>query len=186
MKERPDQMELELVLQSQVGNASAFEGLVRLHFKGVFRLCRRFAKNDAEAEDLTQDCFVNCHRALKSVTGKNFKAWLYRIAVNLCRSNLRKRYREDRKLNKLKAERGGEEPSAQPPSVEQLEMRELVAREIETLPERQREVLNMHLNGSLSHDEIARALGITYDDVKTNLSIARKKLTQALSRFLKE
>lgn len=185
-------METELVLQSQVGDASAFEELVRLHFKGVFRLCRRYAKSDPEAEDLAQESFVNCYRALKSVRGRNFKAWLYQIAMNVCRSNLRKRYREDRKISKLRAERaagpagGGDEPSQPPPSLDGVEMRELVARHIETLPDRQREVLTLHLNGALSHHEIAQALGITYDDVKTNLSIARKKLIQALSRFLKE
>lgn len=186
MQERPDKMEMELVLQSRVGDHTAFEELVRLHFAGVFRMCRRYSRNDQEAEDLAQESFVNCYRALKTVKTRSFKAWLYRIVLNVCRSNLRKRYREERKLAKLRAARGPEEPAVEGPSVETSDLREAVERRIAALPERQREVLSLHLNAKLSHDEIAQSLGITYDDVKTNLSLARKKLTQALARFMKE
>lgn len=180
-------MEAELVVQSRVGDTSAFEELVRRHFKEVFRFCRRYARNEPEAEDLAQESFVNCYRALRTVRGRNFKAWLFRIVLNVCRSHLRKRYREERKMNRLRFERGREEPAVEAaPDGERGEMRALLRRHVEELPDRQREVLTLHLSGGLSHAEIAATLGITYDDVKTNLSLARRRLTERLSRFLKE
>jgi RNA polymerase sigma-70 factor (ECF subfamily) len=180
-----ERMELELVAQSRVGASPAFEELMRRHVKEVFRLCRRYARNDPEAEDLVQDTFVLCYRGLPALqSGVRFRSWLFRIAVNVCQSALRKRYREERKLAKLRWERGEqEEPAPDPASAD---LKEVVRRKIEMLPERQREVLQLHLNPEMSYRDIAGALGISYEDVKTNLCLARKRLREELRSFLQE
>ena len=64
------------------------------------------------------------------------------------------------------------------------ELEEVVKRKIEALPDRQREVLTLHLYQGLDYHEIASALGCTYDDVKMNLSLARKRLKEELKGYL--
>jgi RNA polymerase sigma-70 factor (ECF subfamily) len=64
------------------------------------------------------------------------------------------------------------------------ELEGVVRSKVETLPARQREVLVLHLYQGLGYPEIAAALGCTYDDVKMNLSLARKKLKEELKAYL--
>ena len=63
-------------------------------------------------------------------------------------------------------------------------MEEVVKAKVEKLPTRQREVLVLHLYQGLGYNEIAAALGCTYDDVKVNLSLARKRLKDDLKEYL--
>lgn len=183
IKEQREPMDVELVAKVRLGRRDAFDDLVRRHMSGVLKLCRRFASNLQEAEDWMQDAFVLAYRALDTFRGDaNFQSWLYRIVLNLCRSRLRSRYREQRKLERLK----NESPAAiDPEPRDQGDLMTLVRAKLSTLPDRQREVLILHLDHQMPYEQIAKTLGISYEDVKTNLSLARKRLRQELGGLLK-
>ena len=177
----------ELVLKFQGGRADAFEDLVRRHMKDAFAFCVRLTGDAAEAEELSQDGFVNAYRHLPEFRGdSSFRSWLFRILINLFRDRVRRREREERRLDEVHrdAERrqdlqgaGGEG------EVNAGELSDVVRRRVQDLPDRQREVLILHVYQGLGYPEIASTLGCSYDDVKVNLSLARKRLKKDLEAY---
>ena len=84
-----------LVGRCQRGDRLAIEVLIRRYQNYVFRLCYLVMRNEQDAEDMTQETFIRAFRALPKFEmrqGTSFDAWLYRIAVNACRSRMRPRY----------------------------------------------------------------------------------------------
>jgi RNA polymerase sigma-70 factor (ECF subfamily) len=74
----------EIVLRAQGGEAEAFAELYALYRMHIYRLCFKMTKNDAEAEDCTQETFIRMLKSIKSFHGEaQFSTWLYRIATNL-------------------------------------------------------------------------------------------------------
>src|SRR3954452_22103832 len=85
--------ERDLVERSQSGDLDAFNALVEQHQRLVYNLCLRMLGRPPAAEDATQETFISAFRNIKSFTGANFRAWLMRIAGNICIDELRKRSR---------------------------------------------------------------------------------------------
>src|ERR1700681_1881964 len=87
-----DISEEEIIRQAQEGNAEAFEQLYRRHCNRVYHLCLRMVKNEAEAEDLTQEIFLQVLRKIHSFQGKSaFSTWLHRVSVNTVLMSMRKK-----------------------------------------------------------------------------------------------
>src|SRR5437660_12313312 len=83
---------LDLVRKAQRGDADAFAGLFYAHRPRVYSLCLRMTNNTAEAEDLTQDAFLQVFRKLSTFRGDSaLSTWLYRIAVNTVLMHFRKK-----------------------------------------------------------------------------------------------
>ena len=84
----------EIIRQAKEGHASAFEQLYRRYSKRVYHLCLRMVKNEAEAEDLTQEAFLRVFRKIHTFQGKSaFSTWLHRVSVNTVLMSLRKKKR---------------------------------------------------------------------------------------------
>jgi len=130
--------------------------------------------------------FVNAYRALHGFRGEStFKSWLYRIFINQYRDRLRRTRRAEARLAVVREEAERKLASRrEEPEADVSELEEIVKGKVELLPDRQREVLTLHLYQSLDYREIAAALGCTYDDVKMNLSLARKRLKEELKGYL--
>src|SRR5688572_23325577 len=155
----PD-MDAELVVRFQRGEEAAFEDLVRRHMRDAVGFSLRLTGDPSAAEELSQDGFVLAYRHLREFRGESsFRTWLYRILVNLNRDRLRRRSRE-------------------------VELESLIRARVEELPDRQREVLVLHVYQGLDYKAIAAALDCSYDDVKVNLSLARKRLREDLRERL--
>jgi RNA polymerase sigma-70 factor (ECF subfamily) len=87
-----DDSEGTLVQRAQRGDEQAFATLYQLHNKLVYSVCLRMTKDVAEAEDLTQDAFMQVFRNLNSFHGNSaFSTWLYRVAVNTVLMKLRRK-----------------------------------------------------------------------------------------------
>src|SRR6202795_3711379 len=87
-----DDSEGTLVQRAQRGDEQAFATLYRLHDKLVYSVCLRMTKNVAEAEDLTQDAFMQVFRSLNSFRSNSaFSTWLYGIAVNTVLMKVRRK-----------------------------------------------------------------------------------------------
>ena len=84
--------EAEAIRLAQQGDAGAFERIYRLHSRRVYALCLRMVGNTAEAEDLTQDAFLQLFRKIATFRGESaFSTWLHRLSVNVVLMHLRKK-----------------------------------------------------------------------------------------------
>ncbi|MGE0601364.1 MAG: RNA polymerase sigma factor [Dehalococcoidia bacterium] len=82
-----------LVSLSKDGNLDAFNSLVERFQRSVFNLCLRLIGDRGAAEDATQEAFISAFRSLSQFNGGSFRSWLFRIAANQCKDELRRRGR---------------------------------------------------------------------------------------------
>ena len=179
-------MDAELVVRFQKGEETAFEDLVRRHMRDAFGFCLRLTGDPAGAEELSQDGFVLAYRHLRDFRGESsFRTWLYRILLNLHRDGLRRKSREESRLDRFRRDaEGAESPEAPDAGRRAEELDEVIRRHVAGLPDRQREVLVLHVYQGLDYRAIAESLGCTYEDVKVNLSLARRRLKEELRERL--
>ncbi|HEX5218283.1 MAG TPA: sigma-70 family RNA polymerase sigma factor [Verrucomicrobiae bacterium] len=170
-------------------DASAFARLVQRWQKPIERLCFRMTGDAHRAEDLTQTAFarVFTRRAEWEPTGK-FSTFLWRVALNLCRDDLRRQQRRGEfsldaliEVNRAEAEQGfvaGEPtPDAQ---MESQERGELVRRALAELPAHYREVVVLRHYEGLKFREIGDVLGIPEGTVKSRMAEALGQLNRLL------
>lgn len=162
------------------GDADAFETVYRLHAGQVFALCRRMARDHAEAEDWAQDAWVRAWERLRTFRGEaRFATWLHRLTVNLI---LDERRRDDRWKGRLVSAsddgRSSVEATRDAPPGVRLDLE----RAVETLPDGARTIFLLHDVEGYRQREIARRLGIAVGTVKSQLHRARKLLKEVLDR----
>lgn len=150
----------------------------------IYNLAYRMVGNGEDAQDLTQETFIKVLRELSSFRREcSLSTWIYRIATNLCLSHLRKRkivletvgIREN--LPSSKEDR----PDRQ---LLRKEMRELIHKGIEHLPEENRTVIILRDFQGLSYRDIARILKIPLGTVQSRLSRGRLFLKDYLKEYL--
>ena len=84
--------EQEAIDRAKLGDAECFEALYGLHKRRVYSLCLRMVGNTAEAEDLTQEAFLQLYRKIATFRGESaFSTWLHRLSVNVVLMHLRKK-----------------------------------------------------------------------------------------------
>src|SRR5213593_3197669 len=84
--------EAEAIGQAKQGVAAAFEYLYKAHCRRVYGLCLRIIKNRAEAEDLTQQVFLQLFRKISTFRGESgFSTWLHRVTVNIVLMHMRRK-----------------------------------------------------------------------------------------------
>src|SRR5260370_5697799 len=85
-------IEADAIRLAQAGDAAAFEFLYQLHGRRVYALCLRMVNNPADAEDLTQEAFLQLFRKIGTFRGESaFSTWLHRMTVNVVLMRLRKK-----------------------------------------------------------------------------------------------
>lgn len=177
-----------LVEKSRAGDLDAFEELVKRYEGKVYTVAYRFVGNHADASDLAQETFVRVYQSLPGFRGESsFATWLYRIAANVCRDDLRKKQRRQKvSLDEIMEQPGG---YAHPAStdigpeeaMEQLETRTAVQVCLNSLSEEHRLVLVMREVQGLSYEEIAAVLGCSLGTVKSRINRARQALKQKIN-----
>jgi RNA polymerase sigma-70 factor (ECF subfamily) len=181
----------ELLRLARVGDAVAFTFLIRRHDRALYRVARSILLDDQEAEDVVQETYL---RAVAKLTGfrgdASLSTWLTRITVNQAIRH-RERRRAFVPASRLDSpqEQGNQQtswPSSLAPdrdperSVARLQLRELLERAIDDLPEAFRTVFVMRDVEELSTEETARILEIRAETVKTRLHRARRILRNTL------
>jgi RNA polymerase sigma-70 factor, ECF subfamily len=163
------QDEEELVRRAKAGDQKAFTALYEEYFDKIYRYIVLKVGNETEAEDMTQQVFLNALKSISSYKwqGYPFSSWLYRIAHNQVVDHLRRRAKKPATLNEelpLASDgRGGADPQQVTErnfSVEQL----LAATEKLTVA--QREVISLRFTSDLSTGEVARIMGKSVGAVK--------------------
>src|SRR5205807_8769605 len=176
--------EAEAIDRAKGGDAEAFEGLYGLHKRRVYSLCLRMTGNTAEAEDLTQEAFLQLYRKIATFRGESaFSTWLHRMAVNVVLMRLRKKGLPVVPLEETieteeeapKKELGGEDAKLAG-SIERLQLE----RAIERLPPGYRTIFVLHDVEGYEHNEIAGIVGCSIGNSKSQLHKARLKLRDFL------
>jgi RNA polymerase sigma-70 factor (ECF subfamily) len=166
------------------GQVALFEILMRRHNERVYRAARAIVRDEAEAEDVMQQAYVNAYAHLRQFDGRaSFATWLTRIAVNEAISRARRRGRHDSFDNQDPAfEKVLTMPSANNPERQAFsgEMKVMLEGAIDTLPDGLREVFMLREVEGLSTADTASSLGVSEDVVKTRLSRARAILRRHL------
>ena len=173
-----------LMLQVKQGNRAAFTQLVNRYKKYLINFCLGYLRDFHLAEEVSQEVFFRVYKSAGRYEVKaKFSSWLFKIAVNLCFDNLRKKrnvysnMEEDAKVRVAVA--------ALPSAGELLEARELEAdiREaIFKLPSDQKETLLLAAYGALPYEEIAEIMNVSTDAVKMRISRAREFIKAELKK----
>jgi RNA polymerase sigma-70 factor (ECF subfamily) len=172
-----------LVERARRGDASAQRALYEAHVERIYRLTYRLTGIEHLARELTQDTFVRAFASLESFRGESaFGTWLHTIAVSVSLNELKRRKRESARAAPLDE---ALTISRTPPPSDPI-LRERLMAAVNELPEGCRTVFMMHDAEGYTHEEIAKALGVTPGTSKAQLSRGRAKLRIALAEFAEE
>ncbi len=184
--------ETEAIRLAQRGDAAAFERIYRLHGRRVYALCLRMVGNTAEAEDLTQEAFLQLFRKIYTFRGESaFSTWLHRLAVNVVLMKLRKKSLPETSLEETTEpdeETGGPRKDVGGPdlllsgSIDRVNLQ----RAVEQLPPGYRSVFILHDVQGYEHNEIAQIMGCSIGNSKSQLHKARMRLRQLLQETLRD
>jgi RNA polymerase sigma-70 factor (ECF subfamily) len=181
-----------LVARARDGDRAAFDELVLRHEDRVYNMALRMLGNADDALDLAQEVFLSAYRALKAFESKSlFSTWLYRVTVNRCRDEMRRRATVKHTRPRPLGGPDPDDPPADPPArsaspEEAAASREsmgIVAAAVEALPEDAREVLVLRDVEGLAYEEIAAVLDVPVGTVRSRLfrarSLVRDRLREA-------
>jgi len=173
-----------LVTRARGGNEQAFAELYRLYRRRVFGLCRHMLLSLEAAEDATSEVFLRARRAMSTFDNTlPFDRWLLSIASHHCIDQLRRR-RIERRLFEAPAAEAPEPPGAAPSPLSQLvslERRDSVRECLAALPEHYRAPILLRYYSEMSYDQIATALGLSRNNVATQIFRAKQELRRRLA-----
>jgi RNA polymerase sigma-70 factor, ECF subfamily len=184
--------EAEAILLAQQGDAAAFERIYRLHNRRVYSLCLRMVGNTAEAEDLTQEAFLQLFRKIATFRGESaFSTWLHRLAVNVVLMKLRRKSGNESSLEQITEP---DEESGTPRrdfgtvdlalvgSLDRINLQ----RAVEQLPPGYKAIFVLHDVQGYEHNEIAEIMGCSIGNSKSQLHKARMRLRDLLQEAVRE
>jgi len=182
-------MDRILVDRFKNGDAAAFDEMVARYWTRIYSMVNQLLRNPQDAEEVTQDAFIRAHRGLENFRGDSaFSTWLYQIATNLARNRYWYWWRRKRdKSVSIDAPLGGDGDATLadiiPAEVETpddiavtQEFVARIARGMERLGAKHREILILRNVKNLSYEEIADILGISIGTVKSRIARARESL----------
>lgn len=181
--------EMQLVQQAQRGDGEAFARLYEAHKRRVFGICLRITRERAEAEDCAQEAFLQCYQKLSTFRGDSaLSTWLYRLTVNVVLMRMRSSHSKPVSLDTGgSAEDSGESVILNSRPVDDLFLagavdRITLHRALRRLPPGYRTIFLLHDVEGKAHSEIARQLGCSIGNSKSQLHQARVRLRGFLRR----
>jgi RNA polymerase sigma-70 factor (ECF subfamily) len=178
--ERAPDADFELAQRAAKGDIAAFEQIYLRHHRRVYSLCLRMTANSANAEDLTQEIFIQLFQKIGTFRGESaFTTWLHRTTVNfvlmqLRRPVMRREHTTEDSETPVQIAHGTANPN-QMPVVDRIALDKAIAQ----LPPGYRTVFVLHDVEGYEHEEIARILKCSVGTSKSQLHKARMKLRAA-------
>jgi RNA polymerase sigma-70 factor (ECF subfamily) len=177
--------DFDVIRRAQQGDADAFAALFHTHKVRIYSLCLRITNNAAEAEDLTQDAFLQVFRKLPTFRGDSaLSTWLYRIAVNTVLMHFRKKTLRQLSLDqpyehegKLVRREYGTRDGRLASSADRISLTQA----IKELPDGYRTIFLLHEVDGYEHREIAELLDCSVGNSKSQLHKAKLRIRQFLS-----
>lgn len=177
--------EAEAIRQAKDGDAAAFEYLYKAHCRRVYGVCLRITKNRAEAEDLTQQAFLQLFRKIGTFRGESgLSTWLHRVTVNIALMHLRRKKPAEILATDMERDSSNGEGSLEhgPGDTSMLGAIERLnlMRSIRKLPAGYKQLFLLHDVMGYRHSEIAKLVGCSTGCSKSQLHKARKRLRRLL------
>ena len=181
--------EAMILAKAQEGSHTAFAQIYALHKRRVYSLCLRMLGNVAEAEDLTQEAFLQLHRKIGTFRGDSaFSTWLHRLTINVVLMHLRRKGLNLISLDEALdpgSEHGSPHSQARSFGAPDLRLtgsidRMTLEKAVEDLPAGYRLIFVLHDIEGYEHNEIATLLDCSIGNSKSQLHKARMKLREAL------
>lgn len=172
----------QLIARAQRGDEEAFAALYQAHNRRVYSLCLRMTGNVAEAEDLTQEAFLQLFRKISTFRGESaFSTWLHRLAVNVVLMHLRKKGLSQISLDETENSQGdpikrdyGDNDRRLVGSIDRIALTQAIGE----LPPGYRSVFVLHDIEGYEHNEIAEIMNCSVGNSKSQLHKARLKLRE--------
>jgi RNA polymerase sigma-70 factor (ECF subfamily) len=179
-------LDSDLVKHAQQGDSDAFAALFHTHKARIYSVCLRMTNNAAEAEDLTQEAFLQVFRKIMTFRGDSaFSTWLHRIAVNTVLMHFRRKTLAQVSLDepysnsdggKVRREYGTKD-NRLAGSIDRIGL----ARALRELPRGYRTIFLLHEVEGYEHQEIAEMLGCSVGNSKSQLHKAKLRIRELLA-----
>jgi RNA polymerase sigma-70 factor, ECF subfamily len=175
--------DVELTKLVASGNITAFEEIYQRHHRRTYSICLRMTQNPSEAEDLTQEVYIQIYRKAGSFRGESaFSTWLHRLTVNQVLMHFRRR--------SFKNERTTEDGEMPEPIIIQAESSQKsplldridIDNAVEQLPAGYKTIFILHDIEGFDHEEISRKIGVSVGTSKSQLHKARLKMRKLLKK----
>ncbi len=179
-----DEPEIQrLVHEARQGSGAAMRKLYAAHVRFVFRAIRGLCASDADAEDIVQDTFVRAFTRLTQYApreGARFRSWLLPIALNGAKKKRRHAQRQE-PLGPAHADAASDD--ALDAAQERKAMGAALTRALQTLPEREREIVSLRYGAELNASEISLIVGTSAANVRKICERQRQKLLALLPEW---
>ena len=167
----------EIIDSVRKGNVSDYSIIVNRYKNKAFSMLKRMLKNEFDAEEVLQDCFLKAYNSLNSFKGESkFSTWFYRIVYNTALSKLSSKKRKTESEMTSVEDHFNLESVYGADEIEKKDISELVQETISKLPERYSAIITMFYLNEMSIDEIGEVMGITISNVKVMLHRSRNSL----------
>jgi len=184
----PVNSDSKMVKAAQLGNIEAMSWLYDKYRRRIYNLCLRMLRDQADAEDLTQDVFVQLFRKIDTFRGESaFSTWLHRLAVNMVLMNIRSRNTKRYSMLPIESsndeddsiyEELGREDDGLRSSLDRMTINDA----LDSLPPGYRMVFLLHDVHGYEHQEIAEILSCSVGNCKSQLHKARLKMRRFIER----
>ena len=180
-------IEIKLIEECRGGNFNNFRKLVEVTSPFAYSVAFRMLVDEDQAKDVVQETMITIWQKLKKIkSAEVYKTWIYRIVVNKCYDQLRKRKRNpefvaDELTWELISNRLSEGPSA---DLENKETAQIISLLTNKLSPKQKAVFILSDLEEMSNDEISEITGISKSAIKGNLHYARKNISEKVEKYL--
>jgi RNA polymerase sigma-70 factor, ECF subfamily len=185
--------DIELIVKLKAGDKTVFNELVALYSDRILNTCYRFLLNREDAEDISQEVFIEIFQSVRSFRGDSqISTWIYRIAVTKCLDEIKRRKRKKRitsigkmlHLDDVAGLIGGGSPADK--SIHEIERMKEVEQALNKLPDSQRVAFTLSRIEGYSNSEIADIMKTTIIAVESLIYRAKKNITTELEYILKQ
>jgi RNA polymerase sigma-70 factor, ECF subfamily len=180
-------IDLELIEECRGGNFNNFRKLVELTSPFAYSVAFRMLGNEDQAKDIVQETMVTIWQKLKKIkSAEGYRTWIYRIIVNKCYDEMRKRKRNpefiaDEAAWRLISNKISEVPSA---ALEDSETSKVIGILTEKLSPKQKAVFILSDLEGMSNNDVSEITGLNKSAVKANLYHARKSISEKIEKYL--
>ena len=177
--------ENRLIQRAAAGDAEAFNALMGMHERRMYAVALRMCANPEDAQDCLQEAMIRVYRAIAGFKAQSsFSTWVYRITMNTCLDELRRRKnRPNTSLDDLVDAGWSPSDGEDTPEKHMLrrEAQALLQRFIGELPEDMRAAVVLRDVQGFSYDEIAEMLDTNVGTIKSRISRGREKLREKIT-----
>jgi len=185
-----DESESKIMSDVAKGDLSAFREIVERYQNPLLNYIHRYTGDRASSEDIAQEVFLRVFKTAKEYRPlSSFKAWIFKIATNLCLNELRDNKLHRNTIDIFELNEAGFVALAEkrPSPVKELENQELsstLKKALSSLPENQRVALLLHKYSGFSYGEIGQMMNCSISAVESLIHRARQSLKKQLTPYL--